>query len=149
MKSRALPEALLARHFRRQFELEALFKSDHEEGSDLCRGYGSFHQVYRIDGHLMAGTRASLALALYCYHYTDARNLTCCASNLVSDPLMAAAHVVVVAHVLSPVSVVDVLPGRFVSAYSFYNPDYRHMEWGRYTALREIFWTQQVGVAFD
>jgi hypothetical protein len=42
------------------------------------------------------------------------------------------------------VSIVDILPGRFVSAYSFYNPDYRHMEWGRYTALREIFWTQQV-----
>ncbi len=46
---------------------------------------------------------------------------------------------------LSPtVSVVDVLPGRLVSCYSFYNPDYRHMEWGKYTALREIFWTQQV-----
>ncbi len=42
------------------------------------------------------------------------------------------------------VSVVDVLPTRLASVYTFYNPDYRYMEWGKYTALREIFWTQQV-----
>jgi hypothetical protein len=44
-----------------------------------------------------------------------------------------------------PVSVIDVLPTRVASVYTFYNPDYRYMEWGKYTALREIFWTQQVG----
>ncbi len=43
-----------------------------------------------------------------------------------------------------PVSVIDVLPTRVASVYTFYNPDYRYMEWGKYTALREIFWTQQV-----
>jgi Arginine-tRNA-protein transferase, C terminus len=42
------------------------------------------------------------------------------------------------------VSVLDILPTRLSSVYTYYNPDFRHMEWGTYTALREIFWAQQV-----
>ena len=45
---------------------------------------------------------------------------------------------------MRPVSILDILPTRLASVYTFYNPDYRHMEWGKYTALREIYWTQQV-----
>jgi hypothetical protein len=40
--------------------------------------------------------------------------------------------------------VLDILPNRLSSVYTYYNPDFRHMEWGTYTALREIFWAQQV-----
>ena len=136
-------EAALATHFRQP----GFFKSDEEEGTELSKGYGTFHQLYRIDGHLMAGVwGADCAWGLgpgqvYCRiavfpngelpslrsftrsHYMHGCNLNRCDVT---------------------VSIVDILPGRFVSAYSFYNPDYRHMEWGRYTALREIFWTQQV-----
>eukprot|EP01138_Halocafeteria_seosinensis_P015133 gb/GECG01015446.1/.p1 GENE.gb/GECG01015446.1/~~gb/GECG01015446.1/.p1 ORF type:complete len:1047 (+),score=114.87 gb/GECG01015446.1/:1-3141(+) len=41
------------------------------------------------------------------------------------------------------VSVLDILPTRLASVYCFYNPDLRHMEWGKYTALTEIYWTQR------
>jgi arginyl-tRNA--protein-N-Asp/Glu arginylyltransferase len=39
---------------------------------------------------------------------------------------------------LACVSVLDILPSRVASVYLFYNPDLRHLQWGRYTALREI-----------
>eukprot|EP01138_Halocafeteria_seosinensis_P014736 gb/GECG01015043.1/.p1 GENE.gb/GECG01015043.1/~~gb/GECG01015043.1/.p1 ORF type:complete len:1055 (+),score=78.30 gb/GECG01015043.1/:1-3165(+) len=41
------------------------------------------------------------------------------------------------------VSVLDILPTRVASVYCFYNPDLRHMEWGKYTALTEIYWAQK------
>jgi arginyl-tRNA--protein-N-Asp/Glu arginylyltransferase len=38
------------------------------------------------------------------------------------------------------VGVVDVLPSCLSSVYCFYDPDYRHLSLGKYTALAEIAW---------
>ena len=43
-----------------------------------------------------------------------------------------------------PVTVLDILPHRVASVYCFYDPDLRHMEWGKFTALYEIYLTAQV-----
>jgi hypothetical protein len=45
---------------------------------------------------------------------------------------------------LACVSVLDILPSRVASVYLFYNPDLRHMEWGKMSALREAAITDRL-----
>jgi hypothetical protein len=59
-----LTEAQLASHFQRL----GLLGTPEQEGYDLRHGYGTFHQEYRIDGHLMAGTRLAVAVAAAVVH---------------------------------------------------------------------------------
>lgn len=49
--SLSLAELTLSQHF----AADGVFGSPSEEKCDLSLGYGTFHQLYRIDGILMAG----------------------------------------------------------------------------------------------
>jgi arginine-tRNA-protein transferase len=64
------------------------------EDWDYLLPCGSYHQLYRLNGRLIA------------------------------------------------VGVVDLLPRCLSSVYCFYDPDYRHLSLGKYSALREIAWIQ-------
>jgi hypothetical protein len=63
------PETLLGAHF----SAPGHFHGEEVEGTDLRFGYGSFHQYYRIDGHLMAGTyKLARSLRTRCQRGADA-----------------------------------------------------------------------------
>ncbi|RYH29995.1 hypothetical protein EON65_06655 [archaeon] len=68
--------------------------------SDGTKRYGSFHQLYRLNGVLIA------------------------------------------------VGVVDLLPSGLSSVYCFYDPDYRSLVLGKYSALKEIEYCQQNGFEY-
>jgi len=75
--------------------LPSFHPSSSEEDKEYCLPCGSYHQLYRLNGKLIA------------------------------------------------VGVVDLLPRCLSSVYCFYDPDYRHLSLGKYTALREIAWVQR------
>lgn len=50
--------------------------------------------------------------------------------------------------ILIAVSVLDILPTGVSSVYCFYDPDHRHLELGKYTALYEIAFTHHLRLPF-
>jgi arginine-tRNA-protein transferase len=100
------PEAITKASFNRFLCASPLVKEtrpieDHESGSKrLPVKYGTHHQLYRLDGRLVA------------------------------------------------VGVVDVLPSGLSSVYAFYDPADKHLALGKYTALKEIEWTQRMGLQY-
>eukprot|EP01031_Cornospumella_fuschlensis_P037606 gene37606-45683_t len=70
------------------------------EENDGSKKYGSFHQLYRLNGVLIA------------------------------------------------VGVIDLIPSGLSSVYSFYEPDYRSLVLGKYTALKEIEYCQTQGYEY-
>ena len=83
------------------------------------RGYGSYHQRYRLVPVDQDGE--------------DEKDAAAPAQRRLRPP----------ARPLVAVAVVDVLPGCLSSVYVFWDPDYAHLGLGRYTALREIEWVRR------
>lgn len=79
--------------------------------------YGSYHQLYRVDGQLVAVSNAS----------THTRLRRPRAVGVTWVPMAAA----LVDVLLLQVGVVDILPSCLSSVYCFYDPDFRSLSLGK------------------
>lgn len=105
-------------------------KGQDKEEADYRVPYGSYHQLYRLDGRLIA-VRGSPAAFIS----VPPVSLTDPNAPPSTQPKQNKTN--------GQVGVVDILPACLSSVYCFYDPDFKQLSLGKLTALWEIDWVRQ------